>query len=311
MRGHTIYGLNLDVDFPLHEAGSVIPQGSADVTIHSAEPFDIWEPQPVGEVILDFETTNPWYTLVRLEDGSFHFRVHSICDCWISADASRVTLAMHRSAAPGMDAVMTTGTLLSLLLFLRGAPVFHGSAVDVDGRAIAFIGHSGQGKTTMATLFCAEGASVITDDVLVIDDTTTVPAARRGSRELRLRAGIEEVAARVTGATARTSADERLVLAPEATIAETVPLGAIVIPAPSRDGSPLLFRKLRPMDATLALMTFPRLMGWRSEPARRDLLTAASAIATRVPVVIAEVPWGPPFENGLVNKLSDFLARTD
>jgi hypothetical protein len=52
-------------------------------------------------------------------------------------------------------------------------------------------------------------------------------------------------------------------------------------------------------------------MGWRTEAARRDLLAAASAIASRVPVVVARVPWGPPFEDELANKLSDFLSQAD
>jgi hypothetical protein len=52
---------------------------------------------------------------------------------------------------------------------LRGLEVFHASAVAVDGRAVAFLGPSGAGKTSIAMAFCRLGASFLTDDVLALE----------------------------------------------------------------------------------------------------------------------------------------------
>lgn len=52
---------------------------------------------------------------------------------------------------------------------LRGLEVFHASAVTVDGGAVAFLGPSGAGKTSIAMALCRLGASFLTDDVLAIE----------------------------------------------------------------------------------------------------------------------------------------------
>lgn len=59
------------------------------------------------------------------------------------------------------------GVGLGVLLMQQGHLVLHGSAINVNGNAIAFLGNSGSGKSTMATFLSKKGYPLITDDVLV------------------------------------------------------------------------------------------------------------------------------------------------
>ena len=62
------------------------------------------------------------------------------------------------------------GTVLSAAICQRGFPGFHGSAVQIDGQAIAFLGHRGSGKSTMAAGLYARGHNLLTDDLVVVKD---------------------------------------------------------------------------------------------------------------------------------------------
>lgn len=57
-----------------------------------------------------------------------------------------------------------------------GSLVVHGSAVTANGKAIAFIGESGLGKSTLATYFYLKGHSLLTDDCFEISgsDNATI-----------------------------------------------------------------------------------------------------------------------------------------
>lgn len=60
------------------------------------------------------------------------------------------------------------GPILAILLRQRGLLVLHASSFATKDGAVAFIGESGWGKSTLAAAFHTKGYSVLTDDVMAI-----------------------------------------------------------------------------------------------------------------------------------------------
>lgn len=74
--------------------------------------------------------------------------------------------------APAVDEAILTSILLgpifAVLLRQRGFAVVHASGVMINHGAVAFLGQSGQGKSTLAEAFYKRGYGVITDDVMAV-----------------------------------------------------------------------------------------------------------------------------------------------
>ncbi len=91
---------------------------------------------------------------------------------------------------PGVDDLALSpnvlGPAMSVLLRQRGLLVLHASSVVVGGEAIAFLGASGWGKSTLAKAFHNQGYSVLTDDVLAIDTHPATPVVLPGFPQLKL-----------------------------------------------------------------------------------------------------------------------------
>jgi hypothetical protein len=81
--------------------------------------------------------------------------------------------------------LVTTG--LNCLLFQRGALALHASVVVIDGEAIAFVGASGWGKSTLATAMEMRGHLLIADDTLAVDlNNPTMPLALPAFPQMKL-----------------------------------------------------------------------------------------------------------------------------
>ncbi|WP_414544528.1 hypothetical protein [Nostoc sp. CCY0012] len=80
---------------------------------------------------------------------------------------------------PGVDEsllrTILLGPILCVLLRQRGLLVLHASAVRINNQAVAFMGGSGWGKSTLATAFHTKGYDVLTDDVMPIQVGTGQP----------------------------------------------------------------------------------------------------------------------------------------
>lgn len=60
------------------------------------------------------------------------------------------------------------GSILAVLLHQRGFAVLHASAVMMDGKAVAFLGEKGAGKSTFAAFLQSRGHAMVTDDLVPI-----------------------------------------------------------------------------------------------------------------------------------------------
>ncbi len=202
--------------------------------------------------------------------------------------------------------MLVSGTLLAFVLTMRGETVLHASAVQIGDAAVAFVGASGMGKSTMATLLCADGARLVTDDVLRLDTAGSPVTCALGATELRLRKGADHLTERFanhvdSAPTHRTTADGRQALAAVPAETEDLPLAALVVPLP--DHSPgrrtTEFTQLSPTEAMVLLSQFPRLLGWQDDAVRRASFHHLADVVDQVPVHTAVLPWGPPFPDDL------------
>lgn len=64
-----------------------------------------------------------------------------------------------------------TGVVLGALLHERGIFCLHASAIVTNGRAVAFVGDKGAGKTTLTASLLAVGCDLVTDDILAFLST--------------------------------------------------------------------------------------------------------------------------------------------
>lgn len=78
------------------------------------------------------------------------------------------------------------GPALGVLLHLRGTLVLHGSAIEMDGEAVSFVGDSGSGKSTLACALHLRGYRVLSDDFAAVASLDGLWQLFSGSSSLKL-----------------------------------------------------------------------------------------------------------------------------
>ena len=111
---------------------------------------------------------SPWTRFYRTGAG-YLLRFPGYADFEISKDG-------HDVAGWAVDGVpdatidhLYQNQVLPLALSKSGRVVLHASAIETSGHAIAFVGASGRGKSTLAVAFARDGIPCIADDGLVLD----------------------------------------------------------------------------------------------------------------------------------------------
>jgi hypothetical protein len=157
---YRIYGLR--VRSPVLLAASRIPtEGRADVELLSGDPA--WFEAAFSHLVIDH---SDWIHLHELADGWSYIRYDEMFDFLVSPLGDRILYRMLASVTSGCFQTYLLGRVFSHALVKMGHEPLHAATVIVDGRAVAFLGASAFGKSTLAASFIAAGHPVLTDDVL-------------------------------------------------------------------------------------------------------------------------------------------------
>lgn len=83
-------------------------------------------------------------------------------------NGSKITIEIEPFADKEFIQMFIMGTVMGVLLQQRGYHIFHASASNIKGKAVAFLGNSGFGKSTLAMSLYEMGNPVICDDYLPV-----------------------------------------------------------------------------------------------------------------------------------------------
>ena len=138
--------------------------------------YDRWL-TPNGEIVLSF------YRL----DAGFLLRFPERADFLVTEKTNRVVCTPAPDICPQVVTDLYFNQVVPLLLNFRGELVLHGSAVLMKGAAVAFIGQSGRGKSTLAATLSRNGFPFLTDDGLLLTRKHGAYIAHPNRPYLRLR----------------------------------------------------------------------------------------------------------------------------
>lgn len=237
-----VYGISLSSEIPL-----ALPEYSGGEFAHfelclgTAERF---AEALSGAKLVD---RADWYQYAHLSDGSSYVRWHGLGEFLVAAGGKRIWCARAPDALTESFQVYLLGQALSFALVKAGFEPLHGTAIEYEGGAIALLGDSGFGKSTLAASFIAAGCRLLTDDLLLLRPSTGGLDAYPGPPRIKL---LPDSAGRIlgpaaTGVPMNAETNKHVIALDAAQRCQTpVPLRVIYVLAPPHE-----MRRLRRLRA--------------------------------------------------------------
>jgi hypothetical protein len=155
MFSYFAYGLTVNSEFSIPEFIET-KNPAFDVAIQSVLPT---------RIEVDFPRQNPYY---YFEEGNTFLKISSI-GIFAIQQGREIRIACEDGLDPSQLHLYLTGNIFAFLLLQRGYLVLHASAACVDGKAAAFLGMPGAGKSSMAAALHQIGHTILVDDVTAVD----------------------------------------------------------------------------------------------------------------------------------------------
>lgn len=206
------------------------------------------------------------------------------------------------------------GSVLGALWHQRGLLPLHAGAIAIDGRAWAFVGQSGAGKSSLVVTMAACGAGYLCDDVCVLQMTSDKGAyVWPGLARLRVSPEICELLA-LAGEPPLDPMGKYTLAPPWPRPHGTRPLAGVVVLETDHDAAQPALDRLDSASALGALLTHTYRPEYLSMEQRTRHFGLCAAVAGQVPVYRLRRSWGTARlrDDALtVSKLLAGLAATD
>ena len=311
---YLLHGVRVRSELPLDapcascaDAGGPGDSGAMHITVALGRPRPVPDLGPVPEELAAVREGGRTFLSLRsfgggdesLNEGDESFGEGSegfalcypgLLEAFIDPSLTRLELHLDPGGDERLAPLVVAAGAMACVLTLAGHLVLHASAVEVGGRAVAFVGGSGTGKSTLAAAACAGGARHLTDDALRLEAGSGRAWCYPGTRSIRLRPDAACLARRLAVEPAGTwpSADGRTCVTPRVSPYARPELDAVVVACPHRGLSQP--RRLHAAEATAALLSNPRLAGLAGGPLARSHLVACAKLSRAVAVFELGLP---------------------
>jgi hypothetical protein len=168
----TVFGLDVSSEIPLSllEGSSASPTGRAlQITTRAGDVLNPDWPES-AELVCDerLPDGNPIFSIEAHPEAGYLISGPEYGKYLLSADGRRLRCFPEDGSEDAWQRLLIA-QVLPFAALLHGLEVFHASAAVLDGHALAFVGPSGAGKTSVALELCRLGADFLADDVLALE----------------------------------------------------------------------------------------------------------------------------------------------
>jgi hypothetical protein len=238
-RTYSAYGLTVRSEIPLDEFPAAVEEREDVSVVHGATPDWAARFEDRAEAI-------------EIAAGEARFWFANI-GAFAVTDGNRITAYPRAGVQDELLRLYVEGMLLAMILHQRGMCVLHASVVEIEGEAVALMGHVGAGKSSLAGALYARGHRVLADDNAAILTSTGHPSVTPAFPYVKLFPAIASSLGFHNGSL-------RTLHASQPKMAGAVGKGFTTAPSPlsriyllSRNHQPEI-RQLSPLETTLELI---------------------------------------------------------
>jgi len=179
---YSVYGITLYSDIPLDLPGRATG-GLSEIELRTEQASFFAD--ALRGVVLD-QIDGSWYQIGCLHDRSRYARWEGVGEFLVSGDGKRIACRQFDVATMESFQVYLLGQALSFALVMSGFEPLHATVVVVENEGIGFLGESGFGKSSLAACFVGAGYRILTDDLLLVQESAGRVLAYPGPPRIKL-----------------------------------------------------------------------------------------------------------------------------
>lgn len=154
---YTAFGFNILSEFLLPELIQMqIKESQIDLIIKKEDLSSIWSKHVKTDTYYYFDDN---FCMIRVPNVGI-YKIEN---------GNTISVSPFLQVEDDHVRLYILGTCMGIILMQRKILPLHGSCIAIDGKAYAFVGDSGVGKSTLASVFIKRGFKLLTDDVIAVN----------------------------------------------------------------------------------------------------------------------------------------------